>query len=126
MYVVAQVDEAICSSTSCSLCVQFCPEANTIIWDATKGKGLAIIVDARCKGCAVCEVVCNEMAKKHAIKMVQRASLTAEDGRPQTVAAVLQAQKARKENGKDGAAKTAPAPVSTEPVTLAPATTPTT
>lgn len=116
MYVVAQIDEAICTSTSCSLCVQFCPEANTILWDAAKGKGLAIIVDARCKGCAICEVVCNDMAKKHAIKMVSRANLNADDGRPQTVPAVLQAQKARKEhgeNGENGAAKTAPAPAAT-------------
>ena len=127
MYLVAEVDEAICTSTSCSLCVQFCPEANTILWDATKGKGLAIIVDARCKGCAVCEVVCNDMAKKHAIKMISRHNLYPTD-RPQTVPAIMKAQQERKENG----AAAAPTPAATTngtssgPATPAPSTEPAT
>lgn len=123
MYVVAEIDEAICTSTSCSLCVQFCPEANTILWDAGKGKGLAVIVDARCKGCAVCEVVCNDMAKKHAIKMVSRTNLYPTD-RPQNVPAIMKAQQERQQNGASAAVPQAAPANGAAAATTAPATAP--
>lgn len=70
MYNIAVVDEAICASTSCNLCVTYCPEPDTILWNPAKK--LAVVVVDRCKGCILCEVICNDMAKKHAIKMVSR------------------------------------------------------
>lgn len=68
MYTVADVDIEICSSTGCRLCTQFCPEANTILFDTTR-KSAYIAVD-RCKGCEICVGVCDNLAKHHAIKMV--------------------------------------------------------
>lgn len=68
MYLVADVDTEICSSTSCRLCTQYCPEANTILFD-TKRESAYIAVD-RCKGCEICVGVCDNLAKHHAIKMV--------------------------------------------------------
>ena len=68
MYAVAQIDVDICSATSCRLCTQFCPEANTIQYD--KVKGTAFVSVDRCKGCMQCVWVCDTMAKHHAIKMV--------------------------------------------------------
>lgn len=73
MYVIAQVDEAICSKKNCRLCVQFCPEPNTILYDEAK-KTAFIAVD-RCKGCEICVGVCDNLSKNHAIKMVQIVSV---------------------------------------------------
>lgn len=76
MYLVADVNVDICAATSCKLCTQFCPEANTIQYDNELGKekglkyGSAYISVDRCKGCAQCVWVCDSMAKHHAIKMV--------------------------------------------------------
>lgn len=75
MYLVAHIDTEICAATSCKLCTQYCPEANTILYnqDAGKEKGLkygaAYVAVDRCKGCAQCVWVCDNMAKHHAIKM---------------------------------------------------------
>jgi Pyruvate/2-oxoacid:ferredoxin oxidoreductase delta subunit len=68
MYSVADVDVDICSSTKCRLCTQFCPEANTILYDSVRNT--AYIAVDRCKGCEICVGVCDDLAKHHAIKMV--------------------------------------------------------
>jgi Pyruvate/2-oxoacid:ferredoxin oxidoreductase delta subunit len=76
MYLVADINVEICAATSCKLCTQFCPEANTIQYDNELGKekglkyGSAYIAVDRCKGCAQCVWVCDNMSKHHAIKMV--------------------------------------------------------
>ena len=75
MYLVARIYTEICAATSCRLCTQFCPEANTILYDTEAGKdkglkyGSAYVAVDRCKGCAQCVWVCDNMAKHHAIKM---------------------------------------------------------
>ena len=75
MYLVADINVDICAATSCKLCTQFCPEANTIQYDNELGKekglkyGSAYIAVDRCKGCAQCVWVCDNMSKHHAIKM---------------------------------------------------------
>ena len=38
MYLVAHIDVDICAATSCKLCTQFCPEANTILYNTEAGK----------------------------------------------------------------------------------------
>ena len=68
MYVVAEIDSSICSETSCRLCTQYCPEANTILYDSVK-KTAFVAID-RCKGCEICVGICDTLAKHHAIKMV--------------------------------------------------------
>ncbi|MBI1823513.1 MAG: pyruvate ferredoxin oxidoreductase [Nitrospirae bacterium] len=68
MYVVAEIDESICSETSCRLCTQYCPEANTILYDTVR-KTAFVAID-RCKGCEICVGICDTLAKHHAIKMV--------------------------------------------------------
>ncbi len=68
MYLVADVDVDVCSSTNCRLCTQYCPESNTILFD-TERKSAYIAVD-RCKGCEICVGICDAQAKHHAIKMV--------------------------------------------------------
>ncbi|MFY9270696.1 MAG: hypothetical protein WAO55_13220 [Candidatus Manganitrophaceae bacterium] len=68
MYSVADVDVDICSSTKCRLCTQFCPEANTILYDSVRNT--AYIAVDRCKGCEICVGICDDLAKHHAIKMV--------------------------------------------------------
>jgi hypothetical protein len=40
MYLVAHVDTAVCSETACKLCTQYCPEANTILYDNDKKTAL--------------------------------------------------------------------------------------
>ena len=76
MYLVADIDVNICAATSCKLCTQYCPEANTILYDDNAGKekglkyGAAYVAVDRCKGCAQCVWVCDNMAKHNAIKMV--------------------------------------------------------
>lgn len=68
MYSVADVDVDICGATKCRLCTQFCPEANTILYDSVRNS--AYIAVDRCKGCEICVGVCDDLAKHHAIKMV--------------------------------------------------------
>lgn len=68
MYDVAQIDSEICSKTSCRLCLQFCPEPNTILYDA--GRRTAFVATDRCKGCGQCIWVCDHLARRHAIKLV--------------------------------------------------------
>src|SRR5437867_4853050 len=78
MYLVADINVEICAATSCKLCTQFCPEANTILYNNDSGKekglkyGSAYVAVDRCKGCAQCVWVCDNMAKHHAIKMIMR------------------------------------------------------
>ena len=75
MYLVANIDQDICAATSCKLCTQYCPEANTIQYNTELGKdkgfkyGSAYVAVDRCKGCAQCVWVCDNMAKHKAIKM---------------------------------------------------------
>ena len=75
MYLVANINQDICSSTSCRLCTQYCPEANTIQYDEGLGAahgskyGSAYVAVDRCKGCAICVWVCDTMAKHQAIKL---------------------------------------------------------
>ena len=75
MYLVANINQDICAATSCKLCTQYCPEANTIQYDTDIGKdkgfkyGSAYVAVDRCKGCAQCVWVCDNMAKHKAIKM---------------------------------------------------------
>ena len=68
MYLVANIDSEICGKTKCTLCTQYCPEANTIQYD--KIRNTAFVSVDRCKGCMQCVWVCDTMAKHHAIKMV--------------------------------------------------------
>ena len=68
MYSVADVDVDICGATKCRLCTQFCPEANTILYDSVRNS--AYIAVDRCKGCEICVGICDDLAKHHAIKMV--------------------------------------------------------
>ena len=75
MYLVAHIDTDICAATSCKLCTQFCPEANTILYNTEAGKdkglkyGSAYVAVDRCKGCDQCVWVCDNMDKHNAIKM---------------------------------------------------------
>lgn len=75
MYLVAHIMTEICAATSCKLCTQYCPEANTILYNEKAGKdkglkyGSAYVAVDRCKGCAQCVWVCDNMAKHNAIKM---------------------------------------------------------
>src|SRR5438445_11859440 len=76
MYLVANIDVEICAAKSCKLCTQYCPEANTIQYSEDMGKdrgfkyGSAYVAVDRCKGCAQCVWVCDNMAKNNAIKMI--------------------------------------------------------
>lgn len=76
MYLVADIDVSICAEKSCKLCTQYCPEANTIQYSEEVGKskgfkyGSAYVAVDRCKGCAQCVWVCDNMAKNNAIKMI--------------------------------------------------------
>ena len=38
MYLVADINVDICAATSCKLCTQYCPEANTIQYNDNLGK----------------------------------------------------------------------------------------
>jgi Pyruvate/2-oxoacid:ferredoxin oxidoreductase delta subunit len=75
MYLVATINVDICAATSCKLCTQYCPEANTILYNEGAGKekglkyGSAYVAVDRCKGCAQCVWICDNMAKHNAIKM---------------------------------------------------------
>ncbi len=75
MYLVADINVDICAATSCKLCTQYSPEANTILYSDNLGKdkglkyGSAYVAVDRCKGCAQCVWVCDNMAKHHAITM---------------------------------------------------------
>jgi len=48
MYLVADINVDICAATSCKLCTQYCPVANTILYSDNlgkdKGEGLALFV----------------------------------------------------------------------------------
>jgi len=68
MYLVANIDPEICGKTKCTLCTQYCPEANTIQYD--KIRNTAFVSVDRCKGCMQCVWVCDTLARHHAIKMV--------------------------------------------------------
>jgi Pyruvate/2-oxoacid:ferredoxin oxidoreductase delta subunit len=55
MYLVADISLDICAATSCRLCTQYCPDANTILYDDNAGKdkgfkyGTAYVAVDRCK-----------------------------------------------------------------------------
>lgn len=70
MYAVAEViDDACVANKGCRLCIMYCPEANTIMFN--KEKEVAEVVELRCKGCELCVVVCSA-AKHNAITLVHR------------------------------------------------------
>lgn len=70
MYAVAEVvDESCVAHKGCRLCIMYCPEPNTIMFDPEKK--VAAVNEYSCKGCELCVVVCNA-AKHQAIKMAQR------------------------------------------------------
>lgn len=54
MYVVARIDPEKC--TGCKLCIQTCPESNTIAFVPDSKK--AQVVVERCKGCGLCVIKC--------------------------------------------------------------------
>ncbi|MBM4065765.1 MAG: 4Fe-4S dicluster domain-containing protein [Planctomycetes bacterium] len=58
MYVVALVNDEKC--VGCKMCIQACPEPNTIRF--ISGKKKAFVMERRCKGCALCEVECPKKA----------------------------------------------------------------
>src|SRR5437773_12082404 len=76
MYLVADINVEICAATSCKLCTQFCPEANTILYNNDSGKekglkyGSAYVAVERCKGWAQCVWVCDNLGKHHAINVI--------------------------------------------------------
>lgn len=82
MYLVADIAVEVCAQTGCRLCTQFCPEPNTILYSAELGKqnglehGSAYVVVDRCKGCGQCVWICDNLAKRHAIKMTMIDQLT--------------------------------------------------
>lgn len=58
MYNVAFVDDSKCvAEKGCRLCIMYCPEADTILLDATKMK--AVVITQKCKGCDLCKIVCS-------------------------------------------------------------------
>ena len=62
MYNVAHViDEKCVAEKGCRLCIMYCPEADCIRLDTRKMKAYVFL--DKCKGCALCTVVCN--AAKH-------------------------------------------------------------
>ena len=70
MYAVAEViDESCVAHKGCRLCIMYCPEANTILFN--QERKVATVVEQRCKGCELCVVVCSA-AKHNAIHLVHR------------------------------------------------------
>lgn len=71
MYNVAYVHDDKCiAEKGCRLCIMYCPEADTIMFDAEKKK--AVVVIPRCKGCDLCKVVCSthEAISMHPVNAV--------------------------------------------------------
>ena len=70
MYYVAKVDSEKCSTHKCNMCTLYCPEANTLMFDANYGaKGTSWVDVDRCKGCAVCVYVCTDLLNRECISM---------------------------------------------------------
>ncbi len=68
MYYIAHVDKEICAESACHLCTTYCPESNCINY-SEEDKSAYVSVD-RCKSCEICVYICDNVAKKNAIKMV--------------------------------------------------------
>lgn len=68
MYYIADVDKEICAQSNCHLCTTYCPESNCINY-SEEDKSAYVSVD-RCKSCEICVYICDNIAKKNAIKMV--------------------------------------------------------
>jgi len=67
MYYIAKVDSDKCAEYKCNTCTLYCPEANTLMFNADSNSS---VVDAdRCKGCALCVYVCSDMLKRDCITM---------------------------------------------------------
>lgn len=58
MYFKAKVDKEKCNG--CKICILFCPEPNTIKFDAAAKK--IEIDENRCKACKICVVNCPKQA----------------------------------------------------------------
>ena len=54
MYVVARIDPEKCNG--CKLCIQICPEPNTIAFLPDEKKAQVVI--EKCKGCGLCVIKC--------------------------------------------------------------------
>src|SRR5438309_11677866 len=81
MYLVADINVDICAATSCKLCTQYCPEANTILYSDNLGKekglksGSATVAVARGRGCGRCGGGWANRAKHNAITLPRMAQL---------------------------------------------------
>ncbi len=68
MYSIAIIDADKCTAEKgCRLCIMFCPEPDTILFDPITKK--AVVVEDRCKGCELCVEVCS---KELAATMIQK------------------------------------------------------
>ena len=57
MYAVARVKDEDCTAEKgCRLCILYCPEPDTIIYNAEKK--VAEVIEDRCKGCELCVDAC--------------------------------------------------------------------
>ncbi len=68
MYYVANVDTKKCAEYKCKMCTDYCPEANTLMFDNHKKS--AWVDENRCKGCAICVYVCKDVLDRNCITMV--------------------------------------------------------
>ena len=68
MYYIADVDKEICAQSNCHLCTTYCPESNCINY-SEEDKSAYVSVD-RCKSCEICVYICDNIAKKNALKLV--------------------------------------------------------
>ncbi len=68
MYYVAKVDVAKCTEHNCKMCTDYCPEANTLMFD--KEKNSSWVDEDRCKGCTICVYVCTDVLDRNCISMV--------------------------------------------------------
>jgi len=67
MYNVAKVNMSKCSGYQCKMCTDYCPEANTLMFDNEKKS--AWVDEDRCKGCMICVYVCSDVLSRECITM---------------------------------------------------------
>jgi len=68
VYKVARVDASKCSASNCKLCILYCPEPNTLLYD--EHRNTAFVAVDRCKGCGACVRICTDITKRSCIAMV--------------------------------------------------------
>jgi len=76
VYKVARVDASKCSASNCRLCVLYCPEPNTLLYD--EKRNTAFVAVDRCKGCGACLRICTDISKRNCIAMVAVGSVQGE------------------------------------------------